>query len=62
VGVGVGVANGVGVTEGFGVTTFMPLSHTNFLPLFIHVYLTPLTVEVIPALVQAAPAFVAADA
>jgi hypothetical protein len=58
----VGAADGVGDTEGFGVATFTPLSHTNFLPLFIHVYLTPLTVEVTPALLQVAPAFVAADA
>jgi hypothetical protein len=53
----------VGVAEGFCVATLTPLFHTSFLPLFIQVYLTPFTVEVVPAFVQAAPALAtAADA
>ena len=44
VGVGVGVATGVGVAEaaGAGFATATPLFHTNFLPLFTHVYFLPL--------------------
>ena len=51
VGVGVGVATGVGVAEaaGAGFATATPLFHTNFLPLFTHVYFLPLYVEVAPA-------------
>jgi hypothetical protein len=54
------VAVGVGFAA---ATTFTPLFHTNFLPLFTQVYLMPLTVEVAAAFVQTPPAFAtAADA
>ena len=45
-GIGVGVAEvemlGVLFEVGLGSTTFTPLSHTNFFPLLIQVYLNPL--------------------
>ena len=53
-------AVGDGVAAGVGVTTFTPLSQTNFLPDLIHVYLNPLLVAVVPALVHVAPALGAA--
>ena len=65
VGVGVGVAVavavavgvGVGVAKGFGAATATPLFHTNFLPLFTHVYFLPPDVMLCPALLQTLPAF-----
>ena len=57
-----GVGEAVGVAEGFGATIFTPLFQTSFLPLLIQVYLMPLTVEVVPALVHVAPALTAARA
>jgi hypothetical protein len=62
VGVGVGEGVGVGVGVGVGLTTATPLFHTSFLPLLIHVYFLPLTVEVIPAFLHVAPALTAATA
>ena len=62
VGVGVGVATGVGVGDatGTGLAIATPLFHTNFLPLFTHVYFLPLYVEVAPALEHLAPGVTAA--
>ena len=58
VGVGVGVGVTVGVGVGFDIAT--PLFHTNFFPLFIHVYFLPLYVEVAPAFEHFVPGFTAA--
>jgi hypothetical protein len=61
--VGVGVGVGVAVGTGFAAaTTLTPLFQISFLPLFTQVYLNPATVELLPALVHAAPAFTAAVA
>ena len=57
-----GVGVGVVVATGLGAAIFTPLSQTSFLPLLIHVYLIPAVTVVAPALVQAVPAFTAADA
>jgi hypothetical protein len=62
VGVGVGVATGVGVGDatGTGLAIATPLSHTNFFPLFTHVYFLPLYVDVAPAFEHLAPGVTAA--
>ena len=64
VGVGVGVGTtldvGVGDATGTGFVTATPLFHTNFLPLFTHVYFLPLYVDVAPAFVHLAPGVTAA--
>ena len=61
VGVGVGEGEGVGVSEGVGSgrETFTPLLQTNFLPDLMQVYFKPLTVDVVPTLVQELPCLTA---
>jgi hypothetical protein len=56
----VDVGDGLGVGEGFEVTGIFgcflaSLLHSNFPPLFVQVYLVPLTVLLTPALRQGAP-------
>jgi hypothetical protein len=60
---GEGVGNGTGLVVGFGAaTSFVPLFHTSFLPLLIHVNFLPLAVAVVPAFLQLSPALTAATA
>ena len=63
VGVGVGVAIGVDVAEatGNGLAIDTHLFHTNFFPLFTHVYFLPLKVDVAPALEHFVPGVTAAS-
>ena len=59
------VGEGVGVGEEVGVAltaTFSPLLQTNFLPLFIQVYLIPADVLIWPIFLQVVPGFTAAVA
>ena len=62
VGVGVGVGIGVGIGVGVATTTLTPLLHTSFLPLFMHVYLYPLTEVVTFNFAHTEPAFTEAIA
>jgi len=56
----VGLGVGVGVTTGIGFGIATPLSHTNFLPLFTHVYFLPLYVDVAPTFEHLVPGVTAA--
>ena len=55
-------AIGVGVGVGVATTTLTPLLHTSFLPLFMHVYLYPLTEVVAFNFAHTEPAFTEAIA
>jgi hypothetical protein len=57
-GEGLGVADALGAGCATGIK--VPLSQTNFLPLFTHVYVLPAATLLIPALVQELPDFTAA--
>ena len=46
--------------SGYATGIDTPLFHTNFLPLFTHVYVLPALTLLIPALLHALPAFTAA--
>ena len=58
----IAVGVGEGLTDGFGAGIETPLFQMSFLPLFMHVYFLPAYVEVCPALLQLAPALIAAVA
>ncbi len=60
-GVGMGVGDALGVATGAGFATDTPLFHTNFFPLFTHVYFLPLYVEVAPAFEHLVPGVTAAS-